>query len=267
MSHGNGLAIDGYFPFWGPLRDRYEIVVFDFRNHGHNPLHREDAHQWESFVSDLETVLQTIEREFGRRRSAGIFHSLSAVTAAIHSLRYGKRFDAMVLFEPPIFPPAGHRLRGGQSEDKNSLAVRARRRTERYADPSMLAAQFRKYNPRWQPEAYELMARATLRHDSRAGDYVLACPRELEANVFSTVADPELWSKLGALPCPLKLVCGDPDLPEVGPPALIGRELAREHHLPYEAIDGTTHFLQIEKPRACIHAVESFLARYDLAAL
>ena len=30
LSHGNGLAIDGYFPFWGPLRNRYEVVVFDF---------------------------------------------------------------------------------------------------------------------------------------------------------------------------------------------------------------------------------------------
>ncbi|MGC1190746.1 MAG: hypothetical protein WA861_09155, partial [Candidatus Binatus sp.] len=38
LSHGNGLAIDGYFPFWGPLRERYEVIVFDFRNHGHNPL-------------------------------------------------------------------------------------------------------------------------------------------------------------------------------------------------------------------------------------
>src|SRR5271166_2029792 len=30
LSHGNGLATDGYLPFWGPLRDRYELIVFDF---------------------------------------------------------------------------------------------------------------------------------------------------------------------------------------------------------------------------------------------
>ncbi|HUY29073.1 MAG TPA: alpha/beta hydrolase [Candidatus Binataceae bacterium] len=266
LSHGNGLAIDGYLPFWGPLAERYEVVLFDFRNHGHNPLHREDGHLWTHFVSDLESVLAAVERELGPKPTAGAFHSLSGVTAAMHARRYGKRFGALVLFDPPIFPPEGHRLRGNQAEDKNSLASRARRRTERYADPSILAAQFRKYNPRWRPEAYELMARATLRHDSRAGDWILACPREFEASVFATNADPTLWDAIGSLPVPVKLICGDPDLPQVMPPALIGRELAREHGLPYEAILGTTHFLQIERPEECIRAMDSFLAEFGLAA-
>src|SRR5205807_6398925 len=32
LSHGNGLAIDGYLPFWDNLRDRYELILFDFRS-------------------------------------------------------------------------------------------------------------------------------------------------------------------------------------------------------------------------------------------
>jgi len=266
LSHGNGLAIDGYLPFWGPLRERYEVVLFDFRNHGHNPLHREDAHLWPRFVLDLEEVFETINRELGKKRTAGVFHSLSGVTAAMHALKYGRRFDALVLFDPPVFPAPDHPLRGNQAEDKNSLADRARRRTERYKDPSILAAQFRARFKRWRPEAYQLMARATLRHDTRAGDWILACPRELEASVFSTNADPMLWEKMGKLPVPMKLICGDPDLPEVMPPALIGRALAAQHRIPYEAIAETTHFLQIEKPEECIRAMESFLAPLGLAA-
>ncbi len=266
LSHGNGLAIDGYLPFWGPLRDRYEVVLFDFRNHGHNPLHREDAHLWSRFILDMEEVYHAINRELGHKRCAGVFHSLSGVTAAMHALRFGKRFDALVLFDPPLFPPEGHPLRGNQADDKNSLAARARRRTERYKDPSILAGQFRSRFPRWRPEAYELMARATLRHDSHAGDWVLACPRELEASIFSTNADPTLWSRMGDVPVPMKFICGDPELPEVMPPALIGRALAKQHKIPYEAIGGTTHFLQIEKPEECIAAMESFLAPLGLAA-
>ena len=34
LSHGNGFAVDGYVPFWQPLADRFELIVFDFRNHG-----------------------------------------------------------------------------------------------------------------------------------------------------------------------------------------------------------------------------------------
>jgi len=88
----------------------------------------------------------------------------------------------------------------------------------------------------------------------------------MEANVFSTNADPALWQRMGKLPVPTKLICGDPELPEVMPPALIGRALAKEHSLPYEAIPGTTHFLQVEKPEECIRAMESFLAPLGLAA-
>src|SRR5438046_2628896 len=83
------------------------------------------------------------------------------------------------------------------------LAERARRRTARYKDPSILAAQFRARFPKWRPEAYELMARATLRLDANAGDWILACPREFEANIFSTNADPTLWQRLGQVPVPM----------------------------------------------------------------
>ena len=65
---------------------------------------------------------------------------------------------------------------------------------------------------------------------------------------------------------PVKLVCGDPNLDEVMPPALIGQAMAAELKLPYEAILGTTHFLQIERPDECIRAVESFLGPLGLAA-
>jgi len=67
-------------------------------------------------------------------------------------------------------------------------------------------------------------------------------------------------------PVPVKLVCGDPTLDDVGPPTLIGLAMAEELGLPYEAIADTSHFLQIERPAECIRAVESFLAPLGLAA-
>jgi pimeloyl-ACP methyl ester carboxylesterase len=266
LSHGNGLAIDGYFPFWGLLLDRYEVIVFDFRDHGRNPPHTEAGHVWPNFVRDLETVWHAIARELGAKPAAGVFHSLSAVAAAMHALEHGRRFDALVLFDPPIFPRQGHPLRADQQFDKDSLAARARRRTERYKAPADLARQFRARFPRWRPEAYELMARATLRHDTHAGDWTLACPREWEAHVFASNADPNLWPRMAQCPVPVKLVCGDPELEGAMPPARIGRAMAEELPLEYEAIAGTTHFLQIERPDECIRATESFLRNHGLAA-
>ncbi|HEY6419411.1 MAG TPA: alpha/beta hydrolase [Candidatus Binataceae bacterium] len=266
MSHGNGLAIDGYAPFWAPLRDRYEVVLFDLRNHGNNPLHTRESHTMPNFISDMETVWHAIERELGAKPAAGVFHSLSGVVAALHALEHGPRFKVLVLFDPPFYPRDGHPLRGSQHEDKTALAARALRRPERYADPSDLARQFARRQTRWVPEAYELVARATLRYDPDACDWVLACPREWEAHVFSRNADPNLWPRMAHCPVPVKLICGDPEIDGAMPPALIGRAMAAELPLAYEAIPGTTHFLQIERPAECARAMESFLAAHGLAA-
>jgi pimeloyl-ACP methyl ester carboxylesterase len=266
MSHGNGLAIDGYAPFWAPLRDRYEVVLFDFRNHGRNPLHTREAHTWQNFIIDMETVWHAIERELGPKPAAGVFHSLSGVVAATHALEYGPRFKALVLFDPPFYPRDGHELRFSQHEDKNALAARALRRPERYADPGDLARQFARRQTRWVPEAYELVARATLRYDAHTRDWALACPREWEAQVFAGNADPNLWTRMARCPVPVKLICGDPEIEGAMPPALIGRAMAAELPLAYEAIPGTTHFLQIERPAECVRAMESFFAAHGLAA-
>jgi pimeloyl-ACP methyl ester carboxylesterase len=44
LSHGNGLAADLYYPFWSLLADRFDIVLYDLRNHGWNPIGDRAAH-------------------------------------------------------------------------------------------------------------------------------------------------------------------------------------------------------------------------------
>ncbi len=268
LSHGNGLAIDGYLPFWELLCDRYEIVLFDLRNHGRNPLHGLSGHNLPGFARDMERIWSAIQENLGRKKTAGVFHSLSSVTAVLHALEFGRRWDALVLFDPPIYPREGHPLGPVQQADKDGLAVRTRRRTRRYKHPRDLARQFASVPllGRWLPEAYELMARATLRYDEDSDDWLLACPRELEAHIFETNTDRTIWPRMANLAIPIKLICADPDLEGVQAPALIGRAMADELPLEYEAIPDTTHFLQIERPVECIRAMESFLARYGVAA-
>ena len=58
LCHGNGLAIDAYLPFWNLLRDRYDLILFDVRNHGENPLHGGSGHDMAHFVVDLEKILE-----------------------------------------------------------------------------------------------------------------------------------------------------------------------------------------------------------------
>ncbi len=267
LSHGNGLAADVYFPFWNLLSDRYDLILFDVRNHGQNPLHGGAGHDMAHFVADLETTLAGIEREFGARPVAGVFHSLSGLIAIRHALEHPERWRALVLFDPPFYPREGHPLHNLQHGDKENLAVRARRRTERYKTPSDFAKQLASNRgfTKWRPEAYGIFARATLREETATGEWILACPRELEARVFEENRDPSLWLKLAEVKAPIKLIGADPTI-EGGVPALISKAIAEEMPVEYEAIPDTTHFLQIEQPEKCIRAMETFLAKHGMAA-
>jgi pimeloyl-ACP methyl ester carboxylesterase len=263
LSHGNGLAIDGYLPFWGRLCKQYELILFDFRNHGQNPLHNFEHHNWPQFIHDVELVFESVQQNFGSKRTAGAFHSLSAVTSVMQTQRLGKRWDPLVLFDPPFYPPDGHPIRELQRGNEDDIAARAERRTPSYNDPTQLARQFQRRFPHWQPEAYELMASATLRHENASGRWVLACPREYEAHVFRSNRETTTWQRLGHMPVAVKLICADPA--DGGPPALIGRALAAEAGIEYEAVAGTSHFLQIEQPQECIRAMEAFLDQQDFS--
>jgi pimeloyl-ACP methyl ester carboxylesterase len=268
LSHGNGLAIDAYLPFWTLLCDRYEVIVFDFRQHGANPSNPAWAHDWPTFIRDMERVWQGINRSFGAMRTAGVFHSMSAICSILHTLEYGRRWELLALFDPPFYARDGHPLRSLNLTAKGDLAARARRRRESYDSPEQFARQLASVPAfyRWLPEAYELMARATLRRDNACKTWKLACPRDLEARVFESTADPAIWPRMARLPVPVELICADPFADDAGPPALIGQAMATELPIEYEAIEDTSHFLQIERPHECIRATEDFLNRHGFSS-
>ena len=87
LSHANGLSADAYYPFWSLLAERFDLILYDFRNHGWNPVGNSvgdlGAHDIATFVRDNERVVQAIDRRFGDTPKIGVFHSLSAQTAVL----------------------------------------------------------------------------------------------------------------------------------------------------------------------------------------
>lgn len=269
LSHGNGLAIDAYLPFWSLLRRRYDIVLFDQRNHGENPRHGEAGHNWERIARDNLEIHDGIAREFGAKPAIGAFHSLSAVAAAMALLRFGPRWRPLMMFDPPIFPRAGHPLAEMEDMHMGDMATLARRRPERYSNPAALAAQLaaRPTFRRWAPGAHDLFARATLRPDPAGGGWILRCPREFEARIFEENVDPSVWPRLGAASVPLFLIGADIGLEGQQAPAFLTEALARDQGIAYAMIPETTHFLQIERPNEALEAMEIFLASQGINAV
>lgn len=266
MAHGNGFAIDAYYPFWRLLAGRYDLAIYDQRNHGRNPRHDVERHDVPSFVADMDRLIDLIPAHFGAKPTIGVFHSISAVTAIHHALDHGWRWDALALFDPPLIPSPGHRAHEVARSFELGLADWAASRPDRFADPMELAARFARSKSlaRWVEGGHALMARAITRADPEGGGVVLCCPREGESRVYRTNAGLDLCPRLGELRGPLAFISSDPDAPGALAPGKVGRAMKEDHGIEWTPIGNTSHLLQIERPDACHAALESFLDRQSL---
>src|SRR3954453_15897734 len=185
VSHGNGFAIDGYIDFWSRFLADFEVVAFDMRSHGHNPVAAPANHDYAHMIEDIAAVGRAVRAEFGRKPSAGLFHSMSAQSAllqVISSTGAGPaHFEAMVAFDPPNVPAPGHPVHEAMVGYEHKLARWASDRPMRFADPADLAGDFAatRSGRRWATGAAIAMARAVLRQSG--GGWDLVCPREREA--------------------------------------------------------------------------------------
>ena len=264
LSHGNGFAIDAYFPFWGPLLEQFEIVVFDIRNHGQNPLHRLESHDQAHLVQDFETLYRQIPDAFGTRPTIGVFHSVSAITALLQNLKHGKRWDALLLVDPSLTPPAGHPLYQRACGFEFKLRDWALGRQHQFENPAELAA-ILKSMPRmnrWCDGSHDLLAASTLRETGN--QWELACPGAYEARIYAGNADLDIWHRLPSLTGPVCSLGADPVLRGSWPPAFLNRAVHAELGLAYRCVAETTHLMQIERPAAVAAELVDFIARSDI---
>lgn len=262
ISHGNGLAVLGYRVFWEALRSDFEIIAFDFRGHGMSQPGAAEQHHWPQLVTDLESLWTTLEQRCGKRQTVGVFHSMSAVTSLLQAHRYGRRWDALVLFDPPVPPPPGHPLDARHLMEVQALAQKARHRRRSYESPEDLAERFGRSSlfGAWRDSAPMDMARATLDRDPISGAWVLNCAPEREAHIYQTNLSRFAWDALAAPPCPVHLISSDPCLSTAQVPSFTSLSLHQDTGASYEAVSGTGHFLQLEQPETCRGALRRFLA-------
>jgi pimeloyl-ACP methyl ester carboxylesterase len=268
VSHGNGFAVDGYYPFWGPLTGRFEVIAFDVRNHGQNPraFSGLDGHTYAQMTLDLERILRAVVARLGPRSSVGAFHSLSARTAMKHAVELGFPWQALILFDPPNVPPPAHPAWAAMDVFERRLSEWAMGRQDRFADPAELARQYAetRAHSTWVPGAHALMARSVLRRDEVGDGWMLCCPRELEASIYLQAMTMNLWPPYDAYGGPVKLIAADPEARGAPAPAFANRALAEEFGYEYEVVPGTGHLLQIQKPEECRRAMLGFLDKVGI---
>ena len=260
LSHGNGLAIDLYYPFWSLLTDDFDVIVYDLRNHGWNPVSSIHEHSVPTFVNDHDRILEAIDRQFEKKPRIGVFHSVSALTTLLSSAR-GSGFSACVLFDPPLCK------HGASYEEFDAAAERVAAMTRRRAnhfDARQEFADVLPYLPTFQrvvPGVFELVARTTLRRCANGQGFELRCPREYEAQIVDYAATFAVLVDFPKFRCPLKVIGADPTLPFSYLPTL---DLSDIVTVDYDFLPETTHLLQLEQPAECAEAMREFLESHSL---
>ncbi len=266
LSHGNGFAADAYYPYWQNLLGQFDLLVFDFRNHGQNEPVVPSHHTYEQLTRDLERVLQEVKSRLGAKPTAGIFHSMSGRTAMKHAIEVAWRWDALILFDPPNVPPPGHAAYAAMAAFEKRLTEGARHRRRRFDSVEQLAEGYRhsRAAARWVNGAHELMARSVLRKSPDGEGSELVCDPENEATIYAQATTLNLWPQAREFGGPVKLIGGDPNIKGASPTAVANQALAREGGYDFSFVAGTGHLLQIENPQECVRITLDFLCRHGL---
>ena len=260
LSHGNGLAIDLYYPFWSLLTDEFDLIVYDLRNHGWNTVGPRQKHNVPTLIRDEERILEAIDRHYGNKPKIGVFHSASAWITLFLSPQ-SNSLAAQVLFEPPLCKPGISQVEFDDAIERAAAMTRCR--AYRFQTPEDFVALLR-YLPaftRVVPGVLDLMARTTLRRSADGQDYELRCPREYEAQLIDYTRSFSPLADLRTLPCPTKVLGADPTLPYAYLPTF---DFNHVMTVEYDFLPETTHNLQLEKPEECVAVLREFLERNGL---
>ena len=255
MSHGNGLAIDLYYPFWSLLMGDFDLMVYDLRNHGRNALGPLDGHNVPTLARDQDIVLAAIDEHYGAKPKVGVFHSISAL-ATLMSPSNGGNLAALVLFDPPLRKP------GFTHDEYDDVAIRmaalARQRMHHFASKQQFM-DLASFSPNFRgvvPGVLELLAETTLRRVADEDGYELSCPREYEAQMIEYARIFAIGVDLLTYDSPVKVVGADPTLPYSYLPTLDFSEMVG---VDYDFLPDATHFLQLEQPENCVAVMREFL--------
>lgn len=262
ISHGNGFAVDAYYPFWQHLEKDFELIVFDFRNHGQSA--RAENHNYAQFAKDIDTIFREINDTLGKKLSIGVFHSMSARAAMKHTIEIDWVWDGLMLFDPPNVPPPNHSLYPAMEKFEKRLVTWANERRPMFDSLEELTSEYinSRATTRWVDGVHELMAHSVLREAS--GKLELTCRPELEASIYAAALTLNLWPPAKAFAGPVKLIGADPEMKGVPPTAFANKALHDEMGYDYVSIPGTGHMLQIESPEACANEVFKFIKKHDL---
>lgn len=199
FSHANGFHGRCFDPI-ARLLPELPCSTFDYRGHGDSTVPPDWHVRWSAYGDDAVTALRATATD-GPVIGAG--HSMGAAGLIMAALREPTLFQALVLYEPIVFP-ASYRHLG-----TNPMAAAARRRRATFDSYEEAFANYASKPPLnvFHPDCLHAYVDHGFRSTSD-GRVELKCSPELEARTFESGNIHETWDQLAELAVPTWLVSG-----------------------------------------------------------
>ena len=260
LCHGNGLAIDLYYPLWSLLVDDFDVIVYDLRNHGWNARSSFRNHNLPMLARDYECVLEGIDNHFGKKPKTCVFHSVAGLASLVSDTN-GSGLSGLVLFDPPICRrPYSY---AEFEEAAARMSKLARGRAARFESKEQFM-ELLPYSPSFQrvvPGVFQLMADSTLRQLANGQGYELCCPPDYEAHIIEYAGSFAVLADFSEMECPVKVLGADPTVPYSYLPTFDMRHVVT---VDYDFLPDSTHFLPLEQPKECVEVLLEFLQKHGL---
>jgi pimeloyl-ACP methyl ester carboxylesterase len=253
FAHATGFHGAVWEPMATALGDGFERWALDFRAHGASVVPPGDPLPWTAMGEDVLAVVDALAVEPGTL--FGIGHSMGGAALLRAEQARPGLFAGLWLYEP-ITPPSAVRpaMSGG-----NALADGALRRRPSFSSLADALANFASKPPLRVARADAL--HAYVRHGFVADDdgtVHLACRPADESQIYRGGGDHDTFDDLGAVQCPVLVVCGG----ETAGPAAFAPAVAEA--LPAGQLEGHPHlghFGPLEAPGELAASAAAFAQR------
>ena len=260
--HANGYPFFCYKPLLDLMQTKHHVFGMLLRPlwEGSNP---KEINDWHIFSDDLLRFLPDYDAN-GATPVIGVGHSIGATVTLRAALRDPRKFRALVLIEPVLFPPRRLILWNivraiGLGYKLHPLIRTALKRRRTFDD---LEQVFRRYRSR---KVFRYMSDENLRlyidgitKPSADGGFELEFSPEWEARIYYTgLRDFDIWRALPRLEAPTLFLRGaETDTFWEEAAALVKQKQPRAR---VETFDKSTHLLPLERPKEVFEIMQSFL--------
>lgn len=257
LTHANGFPPETYGTVIEALIPFFRVSTFAHRPLW-SPQDPRELSTWGPMADDLATAV----RERAGEPVVAVGHSLGGVLCAMAAARNPELFRALVLLDPVIFTGLraffwGWMKRLGQAH-RFPLVDGAVNRRDSWPDRSVVRASWSRKTvfKKWDSRVFEDYLESGV-IDGPEGSVMLRYPKNWEARLFEICPHDE-WPSLRSVSAPTLVVRGETsDTLTPGAARRMAREMPDARVV---ELEGTSHFLPMEKPEEIVRLVIDFAA-------